>query len=159
MGLKFGNSSKERRDTCHKDLILILDTALSLSNVDFGISEGHRTIQKQQEYYAIGRTTELHRKPITNVDGVNKKGKHNYKPSLAADIYIWHSDKSTRREIAYDKVHISYVAGIIDTAAKLLYKQGKTSHTIRWGGNWDRDGVIAFDQSFDDLPHFELIKP
>jgi len=159
MGFIFGKNSSKKRDTCHSDLILILDTALSASKVDFGISEGHRSVPKQQSYYAIGRTTELHRKPITNVDGVNKKGKHNYSPSLAADLFIWHPDRSTRQRIAYDNVHLAYVAGLIDATAELLYTQGKISHKIRWGGNWDRDGVIAFDQSFDDLPHFELIKP
>lgn len=159
MGFIFGDNSSKKRDTCHSDLILILDTALSISKVDFGISEGHRSVSKQQSYYSIGRTTELHRKPITNVDGVNKKGKHNYYPSLASDLFIWHSDKSTRQKIAYDNVHLAYVAGVIDATAELLYNQGKISHKIRWGGNWDGDGVIAYDQSFDDLPHFELIKP
>ena len=28
---------------------------------------------------------------------------------------------------------------------------------LRWGGNWDGDDVIIDDQTFNDLPHFELI--
>jgi hypothetical protein len=27
---------------------------------------------------------------------------------------------------------------------------------LRWGGDWDRDGD-RFDQSFNDLPHVELV--
>lgn len=158
MGFKFGKNSQKKLETCHEDLQLILTTALSASKVDFGISEGHRSVSKQQSYYAIGRTTELHRKPITNVDGVHKKGKHNYSPSLAADLFIWHNNRATRQKIAYDKSHLSYVAGLIDATAELLLAQGKISHRIRWGANWDLDGVINYDQSFDDFPHFELIK-
>ena len=29
---------------------------------------------------------------------------------------------------------------------------------IRWGGDWDGDTVFD-DQSFHDLPHFELLEP
>jgi len=158
MGFKLGKRSKRELATCHKDLQLIFLTAIASSKVDFGISEGHRPVEKQQGYYAIGRTVDLHRKPITNVDGVRKKGKHNHFPSLAGDLYIWHSDKKVRRKIAYDKMHLAYVAGLIDAIAERLYKQGKISHKIRWGANWDSDGVIDYDQSFDDFPHFELIK-
>lgn len=158
MGFNFGKNSEKQVNTCHEDLQKILRLAIKRSKVDFGVSEGHRPVEKQQRYYSIGRTTELHRHPITNVDGINKKGKHNYKPSLASDLFIWHNDKTTRAKIAWDKSHLSYVAGIIDSCAEELYEKGEISHKIRWGANWDSDGVIDYDQSFDDFPHFELIK-
>lgn len=37
---------------------------------------GKRTAQRQRELYAIGRTTELGRKPVTNCDGVKKRSFH-----------------------------------------------------------------------------------
>lgn len=154
----FGSSSASKLKTCHQDLQKIFNLVISRSKLDFGISEGHRPVSKQQEYYAIGRTTELHRKPITNVDGVNTKSKHNYEPSLAVDIFIWHNDTKTREKIAWDKSHLSYVAGLIDSCAEELYNKGEVTHKIRWGANWDSDGIIDYDQSFDDFPHFELIK-
>ena len=143
----------------HQDLQNIFSLAISRSKVDFGISEGHRPVQVQQQYYAIGRTVQLHRKTITNVDGVRIKGKHNYDPSEAGDIYIYHPDKSTRDKIKYSDVHMAYIAGLMDSCAEELFAKGEITHKIRWGGNWDGDGIIALDQSFDDLPHFELIKP
>lgn len=159
MSFSFGNTSKKRLSTCHIDLQKIFNLAISRSKVDFGISEGHRSVMVQQAYYAIGRTKELHRKPITNVDGVEKVGKHNLEPSEAGDLYIWHPDKKTRLKIAYDKSHLSYIAGLIDACAKELYEKGEITHLIRWGANWDSDGIIDYDQNFDDFPHFELIKP
>lgn len=159
MGFKFGSRSKKQVETCHPDLKKIFYLAISRSRVDFGVSEGHRPIKKQQEYYAIGRTVELHRKPITNVDGINKLGKHNFNPSLAGDIFIWHNDPKIREKIAWDKVHMSYIAGLMDSCAKELYDSGEITHLIKWGANWDIDGIIDYDQSFDDYPHFELIKP
>ena len=95
----------------------------------------------------------------SKIDGVIKKGKHNLKPSEAADLYVYHEDDETRRTLAYDKKHLTYLGGLIDACAEILYFNGEISHTIRWGANWDMDGVIDYDQDFDDFPHFELIKP
>ena len=36
MSFVFGNSSQKKLDTCHHDLILIMETALARSKVDFG---------------------------------------------------------------------------------------------------------------------------
>ncbi len=148
--MKFGERSIKNLRTCHEDLQKILTLAISRSKVDFGISEGHRSIDRQYQLFLEGKS---------KIDGINQKGKHNYKPSLAADIYIYHPVRDTRRKLAYDKSHLSYIAGLIDACAEELYAKGEIEHKIRWGANWDNDGVIDYDQSFDDFPHFELIKP
>jgi len=145
----FGKNSKAKLETCHLDLVKIHKLAIQRTRVDYGISEGHRSIERQKELFDKG---------YSQIDGINKKGKHNYKPSLATDIYIYHPDLATRRKLAYDKCSLCYVAGIIISCAKELYEMGKITHKIRWGGNWDKDGIILYDQSFDDLPHFELVK-
>jgi peptidoglycan L-alanyl-D-glutamate endopeptidase CwlK len=154
--MKFGEKSLQKLSTCHKDIQEVLNLAISRTKIDFGISEGSRTVAKQQEYYAVGRTTQMHRGIITNVDGVKKKSKHNHKVSLAVDIYIWHPRKRTRDEISYDGMHLSYIAGLVDACASELYEKNLITSKIRWGGNWDSDGVIIFDQTLDDMPHFEI---
>jgi peptidoglycan L-alanyl-D-glutamate endopeptidase CwlK len=155
----FGGKSSRKLYTCHKDIQKVLNLAILRTKIDFGISEGFRDINTQQAYYAIGRTTQLHRETITNVDGIVKKGKHNYFPAQAVDIYVYHPDKATRKKISYDGLHLSYIAGLIDSCAQELYNKGEITHKIRWGGNWDSDGIIKFDQSLNDQPHFEMIKP
>jgi peptidoglycan L-alanyl-D-glutamate endopeptidase CwlK len=142
--MTFSQKSLARLSTCHDDLQLIMQEAIRLSNVDFGIMEGHRSIADQSKYFEKG---------LTKIDGINKKGKHNLTPSEAVDIYVYVKDKP---ELAYDSDHLSYVSGVIQTVAKILFEAGKIKHTIRWGGNWDGDGEILTDQSFDDRPHFEL---
>lgn len=148
MGYKFGNNSKNNLNTCHDDLKKVLNLAISRSKIDFGISEGHRSIDRQKKLFDEGKS---------RIDGINRKGKHNYKPSLAADIYIYHPSLEMRRKLAYDKISLSYVAGVIDSCAIELFEKGEITHEIRWGANWDNDGVIDYDQSFDDFPHIELI--
>ena len=155
----WGRTSKSRLSQGHIDIQKIFNLAITRTSVDVSIIEVHRPVSKQQEYYAIGRTTELHRKPITKVDGVNILGKHNKTPSEAVDFMIWHNDKETRLKIAYDSAHLSYFVGILQSCAIELYNKGEITHLLRWGANWDKDGVLFFDQSFDDAPHVELYKP
>lgn len=142
---KFGMVSRKKLDSCHEDLQLIIQEALKLSDVDFGISEGHRDVATQQMYFRQGKS---------KIDGVTKLGKHNVMPSEAVDIYGYVNGRAT-----YNVQTLAYIAGVVTAAAKVLYEQGKVNYIIRWGGNWDRDGEIITDQNFDDLPHFELVKP
>lgn len=146
---KFGNNSDEKLNTCHKDLQLVMRLAISKSKVDFGVSEGQRAIARQLQLFNEGKS---------KIDGIKVKGKHNLEPSEAVDIYAYHPVLETRRKLAYDKSHLSYIAGIIDACAEELFEKGLITHKIRWGANWNSDGVIDYDQSFDDFPHFELLK-
>lgn len=149
MAFRFGKTSKTRLATCHNDLQKVLQLAISRSRIDFGISEGHRSLKRQKQLFDEGRS---------KIDGIKKKGKHNYHPSLAADIYIYHPDPEVRSKLLYDKPSLCYIAGVIISCAGELLEKDEISHSIRWGGNWDRDGIILQDQSFDDLPHFELVE-
>lgn len=155
---KYGKTSNRKLNTCHIDLQKIFRLAISRSDVDFGISEGHRPVTIQQGYYAIGRTVEIHREPITNVDGVIRVGEHNVEPSNAVDYYAYHPNFEIRKKIAYDKKHLSYIYGIISSCAKELLEKGEITHKIRSGSNWDGDGIIEFDQKLIDYPHVELLK-
>lgn len=147
MSFTVGTNSAKKLVECHNDFFHIVAYALQLSEVDFGIAEGHRSLARQKELFDQGKS---------KIDGIVKKGKHNYTPSEAIDIFIYHPYPEVRKQIAYDYNHLCYVAGVLQTAAKILKSKGTITHTLRWGGNWDGDGVIVKDQSFDDLVHFEL---
>jgi peptidoglycan L-alanyl-D-glutamate endopeptidase CwlK len=41
--------------------------------------------------------------------------------------------------------------------AERLYNEGRISHRLRWGGDWDMDTKVS-DNDFDDLVHFELVR-
>lgn len=132
----FSNTSKDRLSTCHEDLQKIFEVAISLSPVDFGISEGHRSLERQKQLFDEGKS---------KIDGISKKGKHNYTPSKAVDVYAWVNGKAS-----WDKSHLCVIAGVVMAVA------ANYSIKLRWGGNWDMDGEVISDQTFQDLPHFEL---
>lgn len=139
----FGKKSQEKINTCHKDLQLIFKESLKVSMVDFGVSEGNRSLKKQKEYFDKG---------LSKIDGVNRKGKHNYTPSMAGDIYAYVKNKPGH---AYDLNYLLYLGGVITSTAKRLLNEGKVTHKLRWGANFDRDNEIL-EQAFDDAPHYEL---
>lgn len=140
---EFGETSKQKLATCHQDLQMIMGLAIMVSKVDFGIAEGYRSLEKQMQYFREGKS---------KIDGVKVKGKHNSMPSLAVDIYPFVNGKAL-----WEDEHLSYLAGVIESVAQTLLRDGDIHHRIRWGGNWDMDGELLIDQSFDDRPHFELV--
>jgi peptidoglycan L-alanyl-D-glutamate endopeptidase CwlK len=142
---KLSKAGRQKLQTCDDDIQLIVNTALSISRVDFGIAEGHRSVELQQEYFRLGKS---------RVDGIKIKGKHNYSPSRAFDIYGYVNGKTN-----YEKDTMCYLAGLIIAVSEMLYFSGRIDSRLRWGGNWDKDGVILSDQKFDDMPHFEIYKP
>lgn len=146
---RFSKTSIERLTTCHRDLQIIFESAIESSLVDFGIACGVRTVKEQQELYASGRT-----KPgpiLTHVDGIKKKSKHNHEPSLAVDIYAYYDGKAQ-----WDRSHLTYLGGHIMATAAMLRAAGTIQSKLRWGGNWDGDGIVISDQNFMDLPHFDI---
>lgn len=125
----FSKRSAAQLATCHPDLQWVLEEAIR--HIDFTVLEGHRDKDAQNAAVADGKS---------KVRWPN--GKHNSKPSLAVDIAPYPIDwKNWRR--------FDYLAGYIMGIASQM------GITLRWGGDWDSDHDFA-DQTFHDLPHFEL---
>ena len=133
--------------TTHEDMVKICNKVVEVMN--FSALEGARTQATQQEYFRLGKS---------KLDGINKKSNHQIDEeqplSLALDVApypIDFEDKSKARARFY------MLAGHFFQVAHDLYEAGEISHKLRWGGDWDGDKFFD-DQSFDDLPHFELTK-
>jgi peptidoglycan L-alanyl-D-glutamate endopeptidase CwlK len=139
---KFSKRSQLKLDSCHPDLQLICGESIKI--FDYTVLEGARSDETQQEYFKQGRS---------KLDGILKRGKHQVtaeKPlSDAVDITPYPIDWK-------DKTRFFFLAGIMKGVALRLLEEGKITHTLRWGGDWDSDNDFK-DQSFNDLPHFELI--
>lgn len=159
----FGSRSNQVKQTLHKDLKRILELAIKRTYVDFGLHEGARTIETQKEYFKNGKSRINPDIYVSNYD-LCKLAKHivipgdrEFNKSRAVDLHVSESYKG--KKLTWDKAHLCYIAGIIQSCAQELYKTGEVSHLVRWGGDWNMNGVISLDQSLDDLVHFELYKP
>ena len=156
---KFGEKSTANLETVHKDLRIVMNYALSRSNIDFGISCGLRTVEEQFELYKQGRSL-INGKwvvdkskggIVTQKDGINNKSKHN--TGEAVDIFLVFKNKKGE---AYNRFALCYVAGIVRSVSEELFAKGGISNKVIWGANWDDDSDFIFDHSFIDMPHFEI---
>ncbi len=135
----FSSTSKARLATCHPDLQTLFEEVVR--HFDCTIVQGHRSPAEQQRLYAQGRT-----EPgpvVTQIDGVTKLSSHNKSPSLAVDAVPYPIDWN-------DRERMTLFAGVV---LGIAFRLGIN---VRWGGDWDRDTEVN-DNSFDDLPHFELV--
>lgn len=132
----FGKTSAARLATCHPDLQRLFNEVVK--NYDCSILQGIRSKEEQDEYFRTGRS---------KVQYPNSK--HNSNPSMAVDVAPYFK---TAPHIRWEDKEAFYLfAGyIFGIAAQLGIK-------LRWGGNWDMDDELH-DQTFMDLPHFELVE-
>ena len=134
----FGKRSRENLRTAHPDLIKVAEKALSWGVMDFSVIEGHRSVERQQELYADGKS---------QLDGVHKFSKHNAVPSNAIDIMPYPA-VINGVNVWQDKHRWCQLSGFMMAAAADL------GIKITWGGDWDGDGNNA-DSNFNDYPHYE----
>lgn len=139
MAYKFGTRSMMRLRGVDIRLIQVARLALSRSSFDMTIVEGLRTPARQAELFAKGRTT-----PGPKVTWT-MKSKH--LDGKAIDIAPLEADGS----IDWDnKAQFKAMADLILAAAEEL------GIKIRWGCDWDMDG-IPYEKGEYDGPHFELV--
>lgn len=145
---KFGKSSRARLDTCHPDIVAILEEAIKI--YDFSVISGIRTTEEQQALYKKG---------VSQCDGVNKKSKHqgDGKVSWAVDIVPYKKGLNPFDTEELNIRRFYFLMGIVKATAIRLKTENRISHDIRFGIDWDGDHVFT-DQSFHDCPHFELVK-
>lgn len=126
---RFSRASEAALASAHPDLQRLFREVIKYA--DCKVLEGHRDKVAQDAAVATGHSKV--RWP---------KSKHNSLPSLAVDVVPYPINwKDTKR--------FYFLAGFVKGVASQL------GLIVRWGGDWDSDGDFA-DQSFMDLPHYEI---
>ena len=140
---QYGNSSRERLNTVHPELQLVFERVLS--HWDHSILCGVRSKEDQQGAFNDGKSKVQWPDSKHNVTEPDQL-------AMAVDAAPYPIDWSDSvRFVAFG----CYVCGVADE----MYRQGTISHKLRWGGDWNAsDGRELTPQSFNDYPHFELIK-
>lgn len=138
---KYSQTSTKRLSTCHVDLQLIFNTVID--KYDNSILCGYRGEQAQTQAFQDG---------LSQVKFPNSR--HNTLPAMAVDVGPYFVD--LRNTDWDDHKAFALFAGYVKRVADELLEQGAITHRIRWGGDWNGDGR-TLDETFVDLPHFELI--
>lgn len=126
---KLSDKSKQNMAGVDPRLVSIVNKALEISIVDFGIPNdgGLRTPERQRE---------LFNQKLSRADGVTRKSRH--QSGRAIDFYAFVDGKAS-----WEPAHLSLVAcAFLQAASQLGIK-------VQWGGLW---------KGFRDMPHIEIIE-
>lgn len=106
----FSQRSKDRLKGVHPDLVKVMEESIKESPLDFGITEGLRTLERQKELFEAGKSQTMNSRHL--------KG-------FAVDIAVFVDGKLTWEFPKYQIVadHIKKVAKDLDIP-------------IVWGGDW-----------------------
>ena len=150
MTFRLSKRSLGRLDGVDSNLVEVVKRAIELTTVDFGVTEGVRTIEKQREYVAAGKSQTMRSKHLTGD---------------AVDL------------VAYVGSSVSWELNLYDNIADAM-RVAAIEHdvAIKWGAAWSVGDIREFDGSmaeamneyidlrrsqgrrpFLDGPHFELM--
>ena len=137
-GHRFGARSCDALATVDPRLAEVCHVSLAIVPFDLSVTCGRRSRAAQEQAVRDGHS---------RVHWPN--GKHNVERegdlARAVDIHPYPIDW-------HDSRRYLYLAGVMQAVA---HARGIR---LRWGGNWDGDGVLVTDQRLVDLPHFELVE-
>lgn len=136
MSFKFSKNSLSKLMTCDERLQKLMFEVIKY--YDFTVLEGHREESLQNLYFEQGKS---------KLSWPNSK--HNQYPSKAIDIAPYHAEAPHIRWS--DRESFYFMAGIVKGIASQM------GIKIRHGGDWNMNNNLK-DQTFFDLPHFELVE-
>ena len=130
----FSRSSKNARNTTNEALQVLFYEVVK--HFDCKVTEGYRTVERQKDLVASGASKTMNSR---HLDG------------NAVDVYPYpiRIPDPNSKSFGKDLARFYYFGGFVKGMATAM------GISIRWGGDWDGDTEVN-DQSFDDLPHFEL---
>ena len=150
MSFELSQRSLDRLEGVEDSLVVVVKRAIQLTKVDFGVSEGRRSVARQAELVAKGASKTMNSK---HIDG------------LAVDL------------VAYIDGRVSWELNLYDDIADAMAASAKEyGVTIRWGGAWHIDDIGTWQGKMEDAmttyidlrrsqgkrpfidgPHFELM--
>lgn len=132
MGFKLSARSQSKLEGVNEPLVRLVNRALEISDADFAVIEGLRSVEKQQE----------------NVrNGVSQTMKSKHLTGDAIDILPSSIKPGMKWELHHFKpvLHAFHLASI------------ELGIPLRFGINWKNDPSLPIETKFIDAPHIELV--
>ena len=155
MAFKLSSRSKKKLDGVHPDMVAVVERAIELTDVDFGVTYGVRTLAEQKKLVASGRSQTMKSKHLIQDSGY----------SHAVDV------------VAYDGKDVVWEINVYDNICD-AFKQAAIEKgvAVKWGAAWSEGDIRSYKgtaefhmnryidkrradgrRPFIDGPHFELI--
>jgi len=156
MAFSLSSRSRGKLEGVHPDMIAAVETAITLTKIDFGVTYGVRTLEEQKKLYESGRSQTMNSKHLLQDDT-------GY--SHAVDV------------VAYDGSDVVWEINVYDDICD-AFKKAAEMHgvSIKWGAAWSEGDIRSYSgtaedamnayidlrrsqnrRPFIDGPHFELM--
>ena len=147
--------SRSRLEGVHPDLSAVVHRAIELTKVDFGVTQGVRTLEQQEANVAAGKSQTMKSKHLIQDDGY----------SHAVDV------------VAYVGPDVSWELNVYDDICDAFAQAAREMEVpIKWGAAWSEGDIRSYSGSaedammayvdlrrsqgrrpFIDAPHFEMM--
>jgi|TARA_B100002019_G_scaffold104029_1_gene89518 peptidoglycan L-alanyl-D-glutamate endopeptidase CwlK len=155
MAFKLSNRSKGKLEGVHPDMVAVVERAIELTKVDFGVTYGVRTVEEQEKLVASGRSQTMKSKHLIQDSGY----------SHAVDV------------VAYDGSDVVWEINVYDDIADAFKAAAEElGVAVKWGAAWSEGDIRTYEgtaedammayvdlrrsqgrRPFIDGPHFELM--
>lgn len=133
----YSEISLQRLAMCHKDLITLFLEVIKY--YDCTVVDSYRTKAQQEQKFKEG------------LSEVHYPSNHNCQPTFGVDVAPYEMT-----HIDWDPRQCMYFAGFVMGIAVILLAEGKITHKIYNGEDWDSDHDIN-DTKFIDATHFFIL--
>ena len=156
MAFSLSSRSRGKLEGVHPDMVAVVERAIEITKVDFGVTYGVRTLEEQKKLYESGRSQTMNSKHLLQDDS-------GY--SHAVDV------------VAYDGSDVIWEINVYDDICD-AFKQAAEEKgvAIKWGAAWSEGDIRSYPgtaedamnayidlrrsegrRPFIDGPHFELM--
>lgn len=147
---KLSKASKDKLEGVNPKLIAVVNRAIELSTVDFGVSEGLRSLETQKKYVAAGKSQTMASKHLTG---------------RAVDLVAYVEGKVSWELNLYDNIADAVKAAAIELKVPLKWGAAwNVTDITKWSGTMEQAMNHYVDsrrkegkRPFIDGPHFEMI--
>ncbi|HCT5600157.1 TPA: M15 family metallopeptidase [Klebsiella oxytoca] len=123
---KFSKASLAKLQGVHGDLIFIAQRALLLTPIDFSVTEGVRTQERQRQLYEQHKTPTLNSRHLTG---------------HAIDVLAWHGSTCSWYFPDYELIAVAFKQAAHELGLE-----------VEWGGDWKSQDGVHFQLSWKSYP-------
>jgi peptidoglycan L-alanyl-D-glutamate endopeptidase CwlK len=127
MSFQLSKRSTDRLVGVHPDLVRVVRAAILNTKTDFIVVEGLRTVERQKELFAAGKSKTMRSRHLTG---------HAIDLAPLVDL-----DGDGVSELSWERSHFYPIVDAMQASA------AAAGVPIEWGGDW---------QTFIDMPHWQL---
>ena len=155
MSFRLSQRSMDKLEGVHPAMTGVVERAIQLTKVDFGVTQGVRTLEEQKANVAAGRSQTMKSKHLLQDDGF----------SHAVDVVAYVGSDVSWELNLYDDICDAFAEAATEVGAP-----------IKWGAAWSEGDIRSYEGSaenammayvdlrrsqgrrpFIDAPHFELM--